>query len=211
MASIILKDATGVLWALTVNNSGAPSTAVVSSGAVIPVVLSAPDSNNYQIGVDTSGNVLLNQTSALGVTAYGLLSFDNETFWKLTVTIGMSGPELLYTQLPGVNDWQLGVQWDKRWNNIAWSQPDGPYGKVYPQQVQANSDLFSTEPFTELSGTYVFGCGHSVDQILLQIDFDYESNQQSALILCPICSYCSRAIIPASLAYQPIINAILTP
>lgn len=109
------------------------------------------------------------------------------------------------------NDWQLGVQWDPRWNNIAWSQPDGPFGKVYPQEVQANSDLFSQVPFSELTGTYPFGCGHTADQVMLQIDYDYDTSQQVALILCPLCTYVSRVISPASAAYNPITAAILTP
>lgn len=108
------------------------------------------------------------------------------------------------------NDYQIGVQWDKRWNNIAWTQ-SAPFEKVYPQQVTANSDLFVVTPFTEYSGVYIFGCGHSVDNVLLQIDWDYDNSVQVALILCPTCSYLSRVISPATLAYDPITNAILYP
>jgi len=109
------------------------------------------------------------------------------------------------------NDWQVGTQWNKKWNNVNWSQPGGPFTPVYPAQPTGNSDLFSTLPFNSLTGTYFWGCGHSTDQVTLQIDYDYTNDVQVALIMCPSCSYISRFISPASLAYNPIINAILTP
>ena len=109
------------------------------------------------------------------------------------------------------NDWQLGVQWDTRWNNIAWSQPDGPFGLVYPQEITGNSNLFSQEPYNELTGTYPFGCGHTANQCLLQLDYDYDNSVQVMLVCCPICSFLSRVISPATLAFNPIEYAIITP
>ena len=111
-----------------------------------------------------------------------------------------------------VNDWTVGTLYNPNFNYIRWTQPGGPYSKVLPvTQVTGNADLFTTKPFSELSGTYLFGCGHSVDQVMLQIDWDYQNSVQVALICCPTCSYLSRVISPASLAYNPLINAILTP
>ncbi len=112
--------------------------------------------------------------------------------------------------MPPSNDWTIGVQWDPHWNKIAWSQA-APFAPVYPQQVKANSNLFTTEPFTELTGVYLFGCGHSVDQCMLQLDYDYVNAVQVMLVLCPTCTYVSRVISPASVAYNPVTNAIITP
>jgi len=109
------------------------------------------------------------------------------------------------------NDWQVGLQYDKKWNNVAWTQPGGVGTKVYPQQVTGNSDLLTNEPFSELSGTFLFGCGHSVNQVLLQIDWNYDTDEQVALICCPTCSFVQRVISPATLAYNTLLNAVLTP
>ena len=111
----------------------------------------------------------------------------------------------------GVNDWQLGTLYYKNFNNVAWSQPGGPYTKVFPQQVTGNSNLLTTEPFNELTGMFLFGCGHSVNQVLLEMDFDIPTQSQVALICCPTCSYVSRVINPWIQAYNPITAAILTP
>ena len=111
-----------------------------------------------------------------------------------------------------MNAWQVGTLYDKRFNGISWSQPGGPFTKVLPvTQVQANSNLLSNEPFSELTGTYIFGCGHSVDQVLLLMDYDYLNLVQVGLVCCPTCSYLSRIISPWSQAYNPLTAAVLTP
>jgi len=110
-----------------------------------------------------------------------------------------------------MNDWVVGVQWDKKFNNIAWSQPGGPGTPVFPAQPTGNSDLFSVLPFNSKTGTYIMGCNHSMDQVWLQRDWDYINNVAVGLILCPQCSYCSRVISPWEQAYNPLQQAILTP
>ena len=111
-----------------------------------------------------------------------------------------------------VNDWTVGTLYNPNFNYIRWTQPGGPYSKVLPvTEVTGNSNLFTTKPFNELTGTYMQGCGHSVDQCSLQLDWDYANNVQVMLVLCPTCSYVNRVISPASLAYNPLTNAIIYP
>ena len=110
-----------------------------------------------------------------------------------------------------MNDWQIGQQWDPRYNGIAWTQPGGIGTKVYPQEVTGNSNLFTTLPYNELTGTFIFGCGHSADQVYLQMDYDYMSDQQVGLICCPVCSFVQRVISPWTEAYNPLTAAVLTP
>jgi hypothetical protein len=111
-----------------------------------------------------------------------------------------------------MNDWQVGTLYDKKFNGIHWSQPGGPFTKVLPvTQVQANSNLLTTEPFTELTGTWMLGCGHSLDNLMLQLDYDHINRIQVMLVLCPTCSYVTRIFSPATDAYNPLTAAIITP
>src|SRR5271166_5813269 len=98
------------------------------------------------------------------------------------------------------NTWEIGLQYLKTWNNIAWSQPGGIGTKVFPQQPTGNSDLFSVLPYNSLTGVYIVGCGHSVNQVLVLQDWDYDTNMSVALICCPSCSYIQSRIEPYSLA-----------
>ena len=111
------------------------------------------------------------------------------------------------------NDYQVGTLYYKNgFNNVKWTQPGGPFTKVLPvTQVQANSNLFTTEAFSELTGVFMFGCGHSVNMVRLELDYDHQTKQQVGLICCPTCCYVSRVISPWIQAYNPLTAAILTP
>lgn len=97
-----------------------------------------------------------------------------------------------------------------------WTQPGGIGTTVYPMQVQANSNILSIEPFTEKSGTYIVGCGHSVNLMQVYTDVDYTDGESVAILACPMCSFVQRIIKPASAALGPsndasLINSILYP
>lgn len=99
--------------------------------------------------------------------------------------------------------------------NGYWSQPDGVGGLVYPQQVTASSDQLSVKPYSELTGTYIFGCGHSQMSGTIYFDVDVDDGIRVALICCALCSFLQRIIKPWSDAvYGPVSdlqNAILYP
>jgi len=110
------------------------------------------------------------------------------------------------------NDWTIGLQYQKTWNNIAWSQPDGIGTRVFPQQITGNSNILSVEPFSELTGTFLFGCGHSVDQVMVFQDWDYDTGMSVALICCAICTFVQSRIEPYIEALtNPLQFAILYP
>lgn len=116
------------------------------------------------------------------------------------------------------NTWQIGTFYiQPNGPNGYWHQPGGPGTPVIPPlQVQANSELLSIEPFTEKTGVYIFGCGHSVNRAQIYTDWDYETEMTVALIACPMCSFVQRIIEPASDALGPgiaasLINSILYP
>jgi hypothetical protein len=98
------------------------------------------------------------------------------------------------------NDWTIGLQYDPKWNNIAWSQDGGVGTKVYPQQVTGNSNILSIEPFNELDGVYILGCGHSINEALIFRDWDYDTGMSVALICCSICTYIQSRVEPYELA-----------
>jgi hypothetical protein len=95
-----------------------------------------------------------------------------------------------------VNDWAIGALYQPGGIGGFWIQPDGVGGLVYPQQVRANSNLLTTEPFTELTGVYMFGCGHSANECMVFRDYDYETGMSVALLCCPLCSFVQRTIEP---------------
>ena len=110
------------------------------------------------------------------------------------------------------NDWTIGLQYNPKWNNIAWAQPTGINGLVYPQEVTGNSDLLSVKPFNELTGVYMFGCGHSANMCMVFQDWDYDTGMSVALLCCPLCTFLQRTIEPFSEAVlNPLQNAILYP
>jgi hypothetical protein len=110
------------------------------------------------------------------------------------------------------NSWQVGVQYDKKWNNVNWSQPGGPLTPVYPQEITGNSNLFTTEAFNELTGVYMGNCNHSFNYCLVIQDWDYLTGMSVALICCSLCSCVQRTIEPFSEAVlNPLQNAILYP
>ncbi len=99
--------------------------------------------------------------------------------------------------------------------NGIWTQPGGPGTIVYPRQVQASSNLFSVEPFSELTGMFIGSCGHSFDSITLYRSYDYVGQTSVALICCPLCSVLFRVIAPFEAAVMGnegnLQNAILFP
>lgn len=108
------------------------------------------------------------------------------------------------------NSWQVGLQYDPKWNNVGWKQPGGIGTQVFPAEVTGQSNQLSQIPYNELTGTYIFGCGHSANMVLLLVDYDYAADQQVSLICCPLCSFVQRVMEPAD-AYNTLTNAVLTP
>src|ERR1700722_11838794 len=95
------------------------------------------------------------------------------------------------------NDWKLGTMYiQPNGPNGYWTQPDGPYTLVYPQQASGNVNYFSTEPFNEKSAQFMFGCGHSVNEAMVFRDYDYENEISVALICCEMCTFIQRIIEP---------------
>jgi hypothetical protein len=114
------------------------------------------------------------------------------------------------------NTWQLGTLYLPGGPGGFYYLSNGPFSVVLPQvQVQANSDLFTTEAFTQLTGQFIGFCSHSFNSVTVQTDWDYDTNQTVALLLCPICSAILRVISPASDALGgnagSLQNAILFP
>lgn len=114
------------------------------------------------------------------------------------------------------NDWAIGALYIPGGPGGFWTQPDGIGTTVFPQQVQSNSNILTIEPFSELTGTYRFACGHSVNMVQVYTDVDYTDGESVALLACPMCSFVQRFIKPASAALGPgnaayLLNSILYP
>ena len=105
------------------------------------------------------------------------------------------------------NNWQVGALYPNGGlNNIAWSQPGGPGTIVYPQQ-QIGGAYESITPFNEATGMFRAGCGHAMNQALVQREYDYDNDISVALVTCPLCGYVQYSLSPFESAldtvYQP--------
>ena len=96
-----------------------------------------------------------------------------------------------------------------------WSQPGGIGTQVFPAQPTGNSDILSIEPYSALTGTFMFGCGHSCNMVYTVREIDVTDNTPVALLLCAQCGFCQRIIKPWSDAFIGSVsyleNAILYP
>lgn len=96
-----------------------------------------------------------------------------------------------------------------------WRQPGGVGTIVFPQQPSGNSDILSILPFSSLTGTYMFGCGHSCNMCQIYKDVDVSDNTPVAILACAQCSFVQRVIKPWSDAFIGSVsylqNAILFP
>jgi hypothetical protein len=81
------------------------------------------------------------------------------------------------------------------------TQPGGPGTQVFPALPQgapfpdwpgAGSMVFSYGPWV------MPGCLHPIKQFRVAQDFDYNTNQLVALLLCPCCQYLQRVIYTQS-------------
>jgi hypothetical protein len=80
-----------------------------------------------------------------------------------------------------------------------WTQPGGPGTLVFPQQELGQQvALFS------------FACGHWSNHINVVVE-QSDPGVQSALLVCPLCSYVFRIMTPATLYLNNTENYILLP
>jgi hypothetical protein len=106
------------------------------------------------------------------------------------------------------NNWAVGQLYPppNGLSNIKWSQPGGPGTLVYPQQ-QSGGAYESIQPFNEFSGVFRSPCGHSMNEALVQREYDFENETSVALICCELCGYVVYTLAPfeaaLSTVYQP--------
>lgn len=110
------------------------------------------------------------------------------------------------------NRWQLGVMyWGGKVNGQPFfTQPGGPGTEVFPTQVKGQQWIdwpVAGMVINEWMPWVTPGCQHSVSWFSIVHEFDYDTNQSAALLLCPICGYCQRAVEP----YEEILNPIQYP
>ena len=77
-----------------------------------------------------------------------------------------------------------------------WTQPGGPGTTVYPQAYDSARG-FLEAPLNP-TGQYVPGCGHASNILRIWEVYDSDTNQQAALICCPVCTFIVRIIEPYS-------------
>lgn len=107
-----------------------------------------------------------------------------------------------------------GSLYAKNFNGVAWYQLI-PGGTVYPQQNVGNQYQFSPVPgmiiWSENSGLWYFGCGHSVMEPMIFRDHDDMLGVSVAVICCPMCSYIQRYQSPYESIEDPFQFPIILP
>ena len=102
------------------------------------------------------------------------------------------------------NDWQIGALYPAGGlNGVAWQQPGGIGTQVFPAPVVSVA-YFEVTPFSELSGVFRPGCGHSVNMPLIQQEWDYVNNVSVALCCCPECGFVCYTLSPFSAALSTV-------
>jgi len=105
------------------------------------------------------------------------------------------------------NAWEIGALYPPDGlNGIAWSQPAGVGGQVFPGPVTSVS-YFETTPFSERSGVFAPFCGHSVNAPLIQKEWDYTTNSSVALVCCPECGAVCYTIEP----FEDALSTVMQP
>lgn len=112
------------------------------------------------------------------------------------------------------NRWQIGVMYRGGLLNGQpfFTQPDGPGTAVFPTERQGEPWVdfpIQGMVWSEKNPWQVPGCLHSIKAFDVQREYDYDNNVSVALLLCPTCSYCQRAISPFEEWLNPIQNAII--
>lgn len=97
------------------------------------------------------------------------------------------------------------------WNGIAWVQSGGPGTTVLPGP---NDGPFGYPvPGVNMqesgSGLWPSVCGHWLDTWEIFMGYDEVSNQNAAIVACPVCSCVNRIIIPYSNIYNTVTYQIV--
>ena len=86
-----------------------------------------------------------------------------------------------------------------------WTQPNGPNTLVIPQQ-QTSVAYFETTPFSELSGVFSCGCGHSCNYPEIYRDIDVNTGEVLAMVCCQLCSFLQYTV-----TYDLALSTVLSP
>jgi hypothetical protein len=105
------------------------------------------------------------------------------------------------------NAWQIGALYPPGGlNGVAWFQPAGVGGQVFPGPV-TSVNYYETTPFSERSGVFAPACGHSVNMPLIQREWDYNTNSSVALCCCPECGFVCYTLEP----FEAALNTVFQP
>jgi hypothetical protein len=85
----------------------------------------------------------------------------------------------------------VGTLYRVNYNGIPWTQPGGAFTTVFPQQQNGPFVAYPVlgQFFSELSGLFLVGCGHSVDLPKIFNDVGLIGGIQMVAVCCPLCSF----------------------
>lgn len=111
------------------------------------------------------------------------------------------------------NRWVIGEMYQPGGPNGFFTQPGGPGTQVFP--TQKNAAPWPEWPaaggmiIQEYSPWWSPQCGHSIKMWRLIQEYDYVENESVMLVCCNVCTLVQGVLRPASLAYDPIQEAII--
>lgn len=222
--NVYIIDASNQQWQLSVGNGGEPINTVPVSGQVaVPFIiindvsLSNPQTWEFTIVPDPSpypgaspGDLHIAPVAEqTGAPLQIQVNSPDGTLWWLQINGGF----LQTVEGTGQCTPVVGSLYAQPWNNIAWSQPSGVGGLVYPQQNTGSfgypgDQIRMQEPG---QGLWTSGCGHWWSCMSVQKDYNYCTQQNCAVFLCPVCGYVIKTVTPYELIDDPIAYMILIP
>lgn len=106
-----------------------------------------------------------------------------------------------------------GTLYIPEFSGIAWSQPGGSNTQVFPAQANGPFTAYPVvgQMFSESSGMWFFGCGHSVMMPMVFRDYDNMLGESVAVICCPMCSFIARYTSPYESIYNPLLFPVIIP
>jgi hypothetical protein len=117
--------------------------------------------------------------------------------------------------VPFANLLPPGSLYIQNFQGVAWFQPNGVGTQVFPAQNVGNQYAFSPTPgmivWSENSGIWYFGCGHSVMEPMIFRDYDNMLGVSVAVICCPMCSFIQRYQSPYESIDDPFQFPIIIP
>jgi len=217
--SLLLEDSAGNIYLVGVNDGGlitifsfGQNPQGIAPTSPVPTFIDHTNGTTYwQIGVNIDGELTTTNVLATedAIEFWPLQSIPGgvgfnmgvDSFGRLTTQpIGSGGGSGQQNPLNSI----LGTVLPVNFAYINGIQPNGPF-------TQVTNIPMTTDPLAKTNGVYISipsgryfpGCGHSINEYLIQ-QLSLDGVTQAKAVTCPMCGYVQQLIVPAANYYDGI-------